>query len=351
MKQRIVVNVAIGVLLAAVVVAAAAAAPHAGRASRAPELTLSWSAPTPANGKSFLVEVGSRLSLRLAAPSGAQIRARGLPQGGALTTTPAGVFLNWTPTPATLGVHAVVIAARKPRTHVYTAPRTLFLYGVPAAAAAPAAAPVSLLQSPGVSRWSYVIRPALVRTAPNQWAHVVTRLSTLTLDRTPNLVLLLAGTKDAIGRTWYRVRLPIRPNNSTGWVLAGALSAQHIVKTYFVIDRLLLAATLYRNGVPVFRTRIGAGKPYWPTPRGNFYVREVLTGIADPMYGPVAFGTSARSGVLTDWHGGGGVIGIHGTDRPEILPGRVSHGCVRMPNPAVRRLYRLMALGTPVAIR
>jgi lipoprotein-anchoring transpeptidase ErfK/SrfK len=77
----------------------------------------------------------------------------------------------------------------------------------------------------------------------------------------------------------------------------------------------------------------------------------VLTGFSDPLYGPVAFGTSARSAVLTDWNGGGGVIGIHGTDHPEILPGRVSHGCVRMPNPSIRRLHRLMPLGTPVAIR
>jgi lipoprotein-anchoring transpeptidase ErfK/SrfK len=53
--------------------------------------------------------------------------------------------------------------------------------------------------------------------------------------------------------------------------------------------------------------------------------------------------------VLTDWPGGG-FIGIHGTNQPEILPGRVSHGCVRMPNPAVLRLARLMPLGTPVTI-
>jgi lipoprotein-anchoring transpeptidase ErfK/SrfK len=53
--------------------------------------------------------------------------------------------------------------------------------------------------------------------------------------------------------------------------------------------------------------------------------------------------------VLTDWPGGG-FIGIHGTNQPEILPGRVSHGCVRMPNAAVLRLARLMPLGTPVTI-
>ena len=67
-------------------------------------------------------------------------------------------------------------------------------------------------------------------------------------------------------------------------------------------------------------------------------------------YGPWAFGTSAYSDRLTGWPGGG-VIGIHGTDQPGLIPGRPSHGCVRVPNVAIRRLARLMPVGTPVRIR
>jgi lipoprotein-anchoring transpeptidase ErfK/SrfK len=44
------------------------------------------------------------------------------------------------------------------------------------------------------------------------------------------------------------------------------------------------------------------------------------------------------------------VIGIHGTDQPWLIPGRPSHGCIRVPNPAIRRLARLMPIGTPVRI-
>ena len=69
-----------------------------------------------------------------------------------------------------------------------------------------------------------------------------------------------------------------------------------------------------------------------------------------PTYGPRAFGLNARSATLTDWPGGG-FIGIHGTNEPNILPGRVSHGCVRMRNGAILRLFRLVPLGTPVEIR
>jgi lipoprotein-anchoring transpeptidase ErfK/SrfK len=64
----------------------------------------------------------------------------------------------------------------------------------------------------------------------------------------------------------------------------------------------------------------------------------------------VAFGTSARSSVLTDWPAGG-YVGIHGTDEPDLLPGRVSHGCIRMRNADIVRLARLMPMGTPLTIR
>jgi lipoprotein-anchoring transpeptidase ErfK/SrfK len=75
-----------------------------------------------------------------------------------------------------------------------------------------------------------------------------------------------------------------------------------------------------------------------------------VTAYASPVYGPVAFGTSARSTTLTDWPGGG-FVGIHGTNRPELIPGRISHGCVRMRNADILRLGALMPVGTPLTIR
>ena len=59
---------------------------------------------------------------------------------------------------------------------------------------------------------------------------------------------------------------------------------------------------------------------------------------------------SAYSDSLTDWPGGG-VVGIHGTNQPELIPGRPSHGCVRVPNPRIRKLAKLMPIGTPILIK
>jgi lipoprotein-anchoring transpeptidase ErfK/SrfK len=146
------------------------------------------------------------------------------------------------------------------------------------------------------------------------------------------------------------VRLPVLPNGSSGWIPRNAAASFGTVDTHLVIDRTRLRVTLFRRGRPIFRSVVGVGEPSWPTPAGRFYIRERLTGFTDPIYGAIAFGTNGRSSVLTDWPGGG-FIGIHGTNQPEILPGRVSHGCVRLPNPSIRRLDRLMRIGTPVTIR
>ena len=94
---------------------------------------------------------------------------------------------------------------------------------------------------------------------------------------------------------------------------------------------------------------VGIGTSAAPTPRGTFVIRNRLTRYRSPFYGPVALGTDART-KLTDWPGGG-FVGIHGTDRPDLIPGAVSHGCIRMRNADVVRLARLAPVGTPISIR
>lgn len=68
-----------------------------------------------------------------------------------------------------------------------------------------------------------------------------------------------------------------------------------------------------------------------------------------PGVGSVALGTSARSAVLTEWPAGGS-IGIHGTGKPGLIPGGISHGCIRMRNAGILRPAALMPVGTPVVI-
>ena len=198
-------------------------------------------------------------------------------------------------------------------------------------------------------RWAPVVRPAVARSAPELDASVVARLAVRTPEQTPNSVLVLAGTRDRSGTSWLKVRLPILPNGSVGWIERGALGGYRFLHTRLVIDTEHFTATLSRDGRVVFTADVGVGKPASPTPKGAFYIRNRLTSFDSPFYGPLAFGTSARSSVLTDWPAGG-FIGIHGTNEPELLPGRVSHGCIRMRNEDILRLGALMPVGTPVSI-
>ena len=199
-------------------------------------------------------------------------------------------------------------------------------------------------------RWAYLLRDVAALERPRPGSRTVAMLATATPEGESNLVTVLERRRDAALTEWARVRLAYLPNGRTGWVPRAALGELHVVRTRLVIDRNTLLATLYRNGRTLFRAPIGVGEARYPTPAGEFYVRVRLLGFGNRFYGPVAFGTSARSETLTDWPGGG-FIGIHGTDRPELLPGRVSHGCVRLRNADILRLARLMPLGTPVTIR
>jgi L,D-transpeptidase catalytic domain len=195
------------------------------------------------------------------------------------------------------------------------------------------------------------VHRVVARARPALGARAVADLATRTPEGTANAVLLLGRpVRDERGRLWVHVRLAGLPDTNSGWLPREALGGYTVVNTRLVVDLDRYTATLYRAGHPVFHVAVGVGTPDAPTPRGQFFIRNELTSYASPFYGPVAFGTSARSAVLTDWPAGG-FIGIHGTDRPDLLPGRVSHGCIRMRNGDILRLARLMPIGTPLTIR
>jgi L,D-transpeptidase catalytic domain len=200
------------------------------------------------------------------------------------------------------------------------------------------------------STWAPVRRAVLARAGPEPDAEAIVPLDLRTPENTSNIVVVVGRRRDAAGRLWVHVRLPVLPNDLTAWVPRRALGGYEVVRTRLVVDLGALTATLLRDRRPIFRADIGVGQAGWPTPSGEFYIRNRLTNYDSPFYGPLAFGTSARSAVLTDWPDGG-FVGIHGTNQPELLPGRVSHGCIRLRNEDILELGRLMPVGTPVTVR
>jgi lipoprotein-anchoring transpeptidase ErfK/SrfK len=210
--------------------------------------------------------------------------------------------------------------------------------------------PPKLAEGHGVTRWAPLRHRAIAREAPTRTSVPVSVVPARTPEGTQNVVQVLGRARTESGALWVRVRLPSRTGELTGWLDRRALSGYGFVNTRLIVDASRLRATLLRAGRPVFRTVVGLGRADTPTPTGRFYIRNRLTRYESPAYGPIAFGTSAQSSLVTDWPAGG-FVGIHGTDRPDLLPGMVSHGCIRMPNRAIRRLGELMPVGTPLTIR
>ena len=108
--------------------------------------------------------------------------------------------------------------------------------------------------------------------------------------------------------------------------------------------------SLFDRGRLVLAARAAIGSTQTPTPTGRYYVNQRLA-LGDPSgpFGPGAIGISAFSNVLTGWTQGG-PIAIHGTDRPELIGGAVSHGCIRVRNAELRRLFDRVRPGTPVVV-
>jgi len=201
------------------------------------------------------------------------------------------------------------------------------------------------------TRWVNPNDRGAIRVAPDPKAHVVARLKLDTEDGFPNVYIALRRYTDADGVTWYQVRIPQRPNGHTGWVQEENVGPLQTVHTRLVLNRRTLRLTLFKNGRRIFRAPVGIGKRSTPTPGGHFWIRErlILRG-GHGVYGPLAFGTSAYSNTLTDWPKGG-VVGIHGTNEPSLVPGRPSHGCIRMRNRDILHLGRLLPIGTPLLIQ
>jgi hypothetical protein len=196
-----------------------------------------------------------------------------------------------------------------------------------------------------VTYWAHPSAASAVLTAPRH-GRTITTLHWLTEDGYPEVYEVL-GQRVYLHALWFKIRIPGRPNGRTGWVPGSALGRLHLVTTHIVVNERTLRLTLYRRGRQIFTTRVAVGKGTTPTPAGQFWVREKFHAQGG-LYGPYAFGTSDYS-VLSDWPRGG-VIGIHGTDQPQLIPGLVSHGCVRMINAAVTHLYPLVPVGTPITI-
>jgi lipoprotein-anchoring transpeptidase ErfK/SrfK len=150
---------------------------------------------------------------------------------------------------------------------------------------------------------------------------------------------------------WYHVLLPVLPNGTTGWVSTKSVQIYR-VRSRIVVDVSERELRLYRSGRLILTTRVAVGAPATPTPLGHYFVDEryVLRDASGP-FGPSALGISAHSDVLKNVWVQDGPIGVHGTNEPWSLGHAASHGCIRVANAVMRRLFAVAPAGTPVIVK
>jgi len=201
-----------------------------------------------------------------------------------------------------------------------------------------------------VTRFATPAQLSAIRTRPDPRARRVASLHWLTEDGFSELYLLLRAHWDARGRQWVQLRIPMRPNGRVGWVPRSALGRFGVTHEALVVDRRRLRMTFLVHGRVRWSAPVGVGAPGTPTPPGRFWIRERFA-IADPTsgYWPWAFGTSDYS-TLTDWPGGG-IVGIHGPYYADgLIPGDISHGCIRLHARDDGWLGLHLTLGAPLRI-
>lgn len=148
-------------------------------------------------------------------------------------------------------------------------------------------------------------------------------------------------------RNWVRVRLPSRPNGATAWVVdSGRRTARATWSVVVSLGQERL--TVMKAGRRMGSWEIGRGTDAHPTPVGQTFLLGGFTD-AQQKFSPVIYALGVHSDTLDTYGGGPGTVAVHGWPDRAGRIGKVSHGCVRVPEAALDMFGKLPA-GTPVTI-
>jgi len=187
------------------------------------------------------------------------------------------------------------------------------------------------------------------RTQPTDRAPAIASFPRVNVQGVRQVFDLLGEVRGSGGNDWYRALLPMRPNDTLGYIPADKVTVSW-TDYWILVERGAFRLTLYRACHPIGRFPVGIGEGSTPTPVGVYFLQSLLQP-PDPNgpYGVYAYGLSGYSDVIRTWRWGG-IVGLHGTDDPSGIGHVVSHGCIRMFNQDISKLARLLPVGTPIAI-
>ena len=149
---------------------------------------------------------------------------------------------------------------------------------------------------------------------------------------------------------WLRVMSSELANGASGWIRADRAK---LFRVNYSIEQDLSRRqlTVRRGSRVVARTTTAIGRSEAPTPRGSFAVTDRL--LIDRKGSPYAccvLAISAHQPKIPQGWGGGDRVAIHATNDPASIGKAVSLGCLRVRTDVMRRLVRMVPLGTPVRV-
>lgn len=146
---------------------------------------------------------------------------------------------------------------------------------------------------------------------------------------------------------WDEVLLPSRPNHAAGWIPSDGLHSAHS-PYQITVNTTARRLTLTRSGQQVGTWTVAVGAAKTPTPTGRTFLLASLAP-ATKTYSPLILPIGAHSETLDNFGGGPGTVAFHGWPSASVFGKAITHGCVRVPAGALKKLAEV-PLGTPVLV-
>ena len=131
---------------------------------------------------------------------------------------------------------------------------------------------------------------------------------------------------------------------------ASEMAAESAASRRLIVNIPARKIALVEGGKVLKIYSVGVGKKSTPSPGGSFHI---ASHVVNPTYSHAGkvVGPGPANPVGTRWMSiGYKGYGIHGTNRPESVGHAASHGCIRLRNRDMERLFTMVRVGDVVEI-
>jgi lipoprotein-anchoring transpeptidase ErfK/SrfK len=168
------------------------------------------------------------------------------------------------------------------------------------------------------------------------------------LSMAAGLVLLAAGTVHG----WKSTAVPAPPHPPAAEVVL----SPRALDTKLVVDLGDRRVVVYRHGKELARYPVAVGQAGWETPIGEFKIHQMrrnpewrhpITKVVIPA-GP---DNPLGDRWIGFYQGEHMALGFHGTPNESLVGQAVSHGCLRMRNRDIERMFEQVGTGSVVEVQ